>query len=294
MFPVKLLQQKWNPPKDPDVSFEGKTVIVTGATTGGLGYEAGLKFAQKGASKVILTARTIEKGLPAKGSIESTTGKRGVVEIWELEMTSYDSITSFVKKVENLKKVDAVILNAGLIAKDYRDAGHGWETTLQVNVLSTTLLALMLLPKLRSSKTPKSTAVLELVSSGLYKEVIIPDEALDAPLEAANKNVNGYHFQAQYNMSKLFVQCMTKQLGKITQPEGAAEPSVIVLSTCPGACKSSLARELMANPIVRILGGIFLSLFFRTTEEGSRTFVSATVQGPQMNGKTWKDDKMLP
>ena len=57
-------------PHDPTTSFEGKTVIVTGATSG-LGYEAALKFAKLGASKVILTARDMSKGQTCKALIEA-------------------------------------------------------------------------------------------------------------------------------------------------------------------------------------------------------------------------------
>jgi NAD(P)-dependent dehydrogenase (short-subunit alcohol dehydrogenase family) len=289
---IELLRQKWNPPKDPDVSFEGKTILVTGASSG-LGYEAALKFAQKGASKVILTARTVDKGQAAKDAIEAKVGKREIVEVWQLEMGSYESIKSIVEKAKGLERLDIVVLNAGVMTKDYRVSEYGWETTLQINVLSTTLLALMLLQKLRASKTPEWTPVLEIVSSGLYRRVEIPNSFANAPLEAYNKPEN-FKRQNQYNVSKFFVQCVVKHIAKMTQPDEASKPEVIVPSVCPGACKSGLGRELMGNVIVRTLANIFFALFTRTAEEGSRSFVSGTVQGGKANGMVWQNDNLQP
>jgi NAD(P)-dependent dehydrogenase (short-subunit alcohol dehydrogenase family) len=288
---LKLLSQKWNPPKEIDVSFADKTIIITGASSG-LGYEAALKFAQKGVSKLILAVRDAKKGQDAKQSIEAAVGQASSdnIEVWELEMGDYESIKSFAKRVEGLERIDVVILNAGIFTKEFRRDKYGWEPTLQINVLSTTLLALLLLPKLRSSRTADYTPVLEIVSSGLYAKASAPDEN---PLEAWN-TPDGYDSQKQYNASKLLVHCAMKQLAKIVQPTPESVPEVIVLGVCPGACVSGLARELLTSVVMRVLAGIFFALFFRSTEEGSRAFVSGVVQGPQSNGGFWKEDILQP
>ncbi|KIW06221.1 uncharacterized protein PV09_02697 [Verruconis gallopava] len=292
MDPFKLLQQKWNPPADPDVSFAGKTVIVTGGSSG-LGFEAALKFARKGASKVILGVRSLANGQVAKDAIESKTGRKSSVEVWELEMGDYDSIKAFVKKAEGLEKVDIVVLNAGLLAKDYRVGKYGWEATLQVNVLSTSLLAILLLPKLRASKTAHWTPVIEIVSSGLHAKVNVSEAAENAPLEEYNKP-EGFEGQQQYNRSKLLVQCVVRALAKRLQPNEETDPEVIITSVCPGACATGLGRELMTNFFIRMAAAVFFALFFRTAEQGARSFVSATIQGNAANGRFWKNDVFQP
>jgi short-subunit dehydrogenase len=55
-----------------------------------------------------------------------------------------------VKKVEKLDRVDAIIENAG-IAMSERIIAEGLESTLTVNVVSTMLLAVLILPKLQES-----------------------------------------------------------------------------------------------------------------------------------------------
>jgi NAD(P)-dependent dehydrogenase (short-subunit alcohol dehydrogenase family) len=288
---LTLLSQKWNPPYDSTKSFAKKTVIVTGSSSG-LGYEAALKFARNGASKLILAVRNVAKGQAAKEAIVSEVGEgsQATIEVWELEMGDYKSIKSFANRVEGLEKLDVVILNAGVIAKAFRKEKYGWEATLQINTLSTSLLALLLLPKLRKSKSRDWTPVLEIVSSGLYPDAQAP---VDGPLEHWNKP-EGYEYQKQYNVSKLFVQCAIQALSKMTQPTPDSPPEVIVLGVCPGACASDLARDLLDNLFMRVFAAIYFALFFRTAEQGSRAFVSGVLQGPGSNGGFWKEDILQP
>lgn len=75
-------------------SCENQIIIVTGANSG-LGFEAATHFVRLNASRVILDVRSKTKGEAAKALIESATDRRGVVEVWELDMASYTSIKSF-------------------------------------------------------------------------------------------------------------------------------------------------------------------------------------------------------
>lgn len=53
----RLLRMQYTPPTDPrGVSFAGKTVLLTGATSG-LGYEAAIKFLNLGVDNLIIGGR---------------------------------------------------------------------------------------------------------------------------------------------------------------------------------------------------------------------------------------------
>ena len=288
---LRLWQQKRNPPKDVDVSFEGKTIIITGASSG-LGYEAALKFARKGASRLIMAVRNTKKGEAAKESMESALGgnNRTNIEVWELEMGDYESIKRFANRAEGLERLDIALLNAGVIAKEYRKEKYGFETTIQINMISTTLLALLLLPKLRQSRTTDHTPVLEIVSSGLYPGASAPSTN---PLQAFNKP-DGYEYQKQYDGSKLLLHCCIKKLAKLVQPTPQSTPEVIVIGVCPGACASELARELLDSAVMKIFASVYFGLFFRTAEQGATGFISGVVQGPESNGGFWKEDHLNP
>lgn len=101
-------------PKYPTTSHEGKTVIVTGANIG-LGYEAAKHFVRLGAAKVILAVRSPEKGEEARKTIETSEKRSGVVEVWALDLASYDSVKAFAKRVAGLERVDVVVENAGTL-----------------------------------------------------------------------------------------------------------------------------------------------------------------------------------
>lgn len=135
----------------PTGSYTGQTVIITGANTG-LGKEAARHFAHLGASTVILAVRTLSKGEAAKSDIEATTKcDPNVIQVWSLDMCSYDSVRDFAARVErDLPRVDIMIENAGITTYTFRRAEDG-ESMITTNVVSTFLLASLVLPKLRET-----------------------------------------------------------------------------------------------------------------------------------------------
>jgi hypothetical protein len=128
-------------------STTGRTYIVTGANSG-LGFEAAKHLVSLGASKVILAVRNIASGLEAKTAIETSTKTTNIAEVWELDLASYDSVKKFAKKAEEgLERIDALIENAG-VAGNQQGFVEGHLLNVTVNVLSTLLLGVLLLPKM--------------------------------------------------------------------------------------------------------------------------------------------------
>jgi NAD(P)-dependent dehydrogenase (short-subunit alcohol dehydrogenase family) len=137
-------------PVYPTTSCAGQTVIVTGSNYG-LGKEAARHFARLGASKLILAVRNIEAGEAAKYDIQNTTRcNPASIEVWHLDLCSYESIRTFVDRVSILPRVDVLLANAGISAKRW-EIVQGHERTITVNVISTFYLAMLMLPKLKST-----------------------------------------------------------------------------------------------------------------------------------------------
>ena len=158
-----------------------------------------------------------------------------------------------------------------------------------MNTISTALLALLLLPKLRASKTERSTPHLAIVSSGTHRSVKPELVRVEGNLLEHLSNEKGFVGQTQYAVSKLFVEYITKELAALTRkPNGELE--VIVTSLCPGFCTSSLSRQYDSF-IEGIASYCFYGLFGRSSEQGSRTLVSAVAQGEESHGKWWRDDE---
>lgn len=137
----------------PAKQFSGKTVIVTGANVG-LGLEAARHFARLGAAKVILACRDTEKGERAKADIERSTERSGTVEVWPLDLCSFESVKQFCRRADQLPRLDVVVENAAVAMVGPQGAlAEGFESTITVNVVSTFLMALLLLPTLRRTAT---------------------------------------------------------------------------------------------------------------------------------------------
>lgn len=172
-------------PPVPTSDFSGKTVIVTGANVG-LGKEAAKHFIRLGAEKVICTVRSVSKGEAAKADIEAETKRTGVVDIYELDYASYASVKSFAAKVAELPRLDIVILNAG-VATEQWEVFEDNESTITVNVASTTLLTLLLLPILRSSAAKFSMEpVITIVGSGIHAWTSFPERKTPNSLATLN------------------------------------------------------------------------------------------------------------
>ncbi|KAI9879417.1 MAG: hypothetical protein M1830_008548 [Pleopsidium flavum] len=288
---LHLLKGKWYPPANPTASFAGKNVLITGSNVG-LGFEAANKYVALGASRVILAVRNLEKGYQAKEEIARRNGSHvsTIIDVWKLDMDSFASVKTFAERVDKeLEHLDVALLNAGLVMRAFQQSPEGWEETIQVNVLSTALLGLLLLPKLRASKTKVATPHLAIVSSGLHTSVKRENIGHDGTLLKDSNSPATFNGQRQYGISKLFVMYITKELASLaSSPNG--EIQVIVTSLCPGFCASDLGRQY--NSWAETIGmWLVHSIFARTTEEGSRTLVSATTLGPEGHGKWWKNDE---
>lgn len=171
-----LYSQFFVTPPYPTYDFSGQTAIVTGSNVG-LGLEAARHITRLNASKVILAVRNTEKGEKARASIEKSTGRTGVVEVWSLDLSSYQSVKEFVKRAEGLSRLDVMLENAG-IAADKFSLSEGSESTITTNVISTFLLALMILPKLHETASKHNTIPrLTIVSSEVHHWTQLPEKA---------------------------------------------------------------------------------------------------------------------
>ena len=123
-----------------------KTYIVTGANAG-LGLETSRHLVAASAARVILAVRNLDAGEKAKVSMEQTTGRKGVVEVWHLDLASFASVKAFAARVSTLERVDSLVANAG-VSLDKWTLAEGNETTMTVNIVSTLLLGVLAMPKL--------------------------------------------------------------------------------------------------------------------------------------------------
>lgn len=285
-----------HPPADPTTSFAGKTILITGANIG-LGYEAAVKFASLGASKLIFGVRSLQRGEDAKASICQKTGYNPAkIKLYQLDMGKFASIDAFAALVtKEIPRIDIALLNAGIAAAAYNLSPEGYEMSLQVNVISTALLGILLLPKLRETAAATGQPThLELVGSASHRDVkpeafqVGKDESVLA--KATSKEF--FSAQQQYAITKLLLMYVLKGLSANALKPGTSQPEVIVTAACPGLCRTNMGRDFAF--VLKIIVGIFQRIFARSSEEGSRTLVSGTTLGPEAHGEFWTHDILFP
>lgn len=172
-------------PPYPNTDFSGKTIIVTG-TNVGLGKESVKHFVRLNAEKVIGAVRSIARGEAAKEEIEAETGRRGVIELMECDLSSYGSVKAFASNVAKLDRVDAVVLNAGIATEKF-EIFEDNESSITVNVVSTTLLILLLLPTLRSFAAKWDIVpVISVVGSNIHAFTKFPERKTPNSLATLN------------------------------------------------------------------------------------------------------------
>ncbi len=295
-FVYELIHSKLYPPVNPIISFATKAVLVTGANSG-LGFEAALKFTSLGASTVILATRSISKGEAAAAEIERRTGRTGVLRVWHLDMNSYESVRGLAKRAANeLERLDVAVLNAGVVQMRHRVSAEGWEETLQVNVLSTVLLGILLLPIMRSAIKEGHADIsapphLCFVSSGNYASATLSPAARTSPnlLAHCSQRESFAGPEPQYSISKLF---LTYAVNSLAAREADSKCGrVVINSVNPGATATNLTRDIDGLAL-RVLAWVYTRLLARTAEQGSRSLVSACALGEESMGGYWTNDRV--
>ncbi|KAG8813922.1 hypothetical protein FRC19_002095 [Serendipita sp. 401] len=276
-FLANTVANKWSPtrPKlvNTHVDLTGRTIIITGSNVG-LGLEAAKKFYALNPERLILAVRSINKGEEAKREILALGESKTRVEVWELDLASFDSVKRFAKRCEDsLERLDILLENAALISQDWTVTADGWEIQTQVNVISTFLLARLLFPMLEktarlypSNATPKPHLVI--VASDAH--FAAPFKVKSAPdIFAALNAQENFESGNRYSDTKLFDIMLTRQLAQ--SPRYKQEDTGVVICTVnPGWCRSELLRDLGSGP-----RAISYAVFAKTTEQGARTYTWA-------------------
>ncbi|KAJ6566761.1 hypothetical protein B0H19DRAFT_1138548 [Mycena capillaripes] len=233
----------------------GRTYLITGSNTG-LGLGVAVHLARLNAARLVLGVRSLAKGEAAKREIVAQTGFSGLIDVWELNMESFVSVKRFAEQAKtSLTRLDGAILNAGIHAKEWNVTADGWERVLQVNVLSTGLLGVLLLPLLQKTTrlpepNPNASPVLpHLTITGSGAQYRAKFTAKTAPeiLKTLNINTPGVKGD-RYETSKLFNLFLAREMAQLRQAEG-----VIVNVVHPGLVVSEIGREYNLGAFVRFL-----------------------------------------
>ncbi|OIW26041.1 short-chain dehydrogenase [Coniochaeta ligniaria NRRL 30616] len=266
------------PAKDLDLS--GQTGILVGGTDG-IGLACARVLLDLKLSTLILGARNMEKGNAVAKTLTERSESSNV-QVWELEMLSYDSIQDFAKRCATLERIDFVILGASVLPSDFRlNPSTGHELTIQVHYWSTALLSLLLLPVLKEKHVHGKPAHLTIISSDLAHVAEFKEGASDPLLPAFDEPVSWSPSMAteRYNSCKVLVMMLVLKLKDVVDPS-----DVVVNCVCPGMSKPT-ANEREQPWVFRSITRLIRNVLGRPLEACAWVYVNAAVeQGAESHG----------
>lgn len=295
-------------------SLAGQTALVTGSTAG-LGRLAARHLLSLGLSRLILTARSPDKGRRVADELRAAY-PAAAVEVWELEMADYDSVVRFAQRAaeefdnsdggagsneggetggaagkKKKSRLDMAILNAGMVRADFaRNYRTGHCEVVQVNYLSTFLLATLLLPVLRDPRG-RRPGRLSIVSSGGVFMAKLPNRA-KRPFLASfdDPAVQPWDGVERYFSSKILGMLLFVKLLEYLPPAD----ELVVNLVDPGFCKGTeLHRD--ATGLTGAVLSAAKALTGRSLEDGAWTYVdAAVVKGKESHGCFVMDWEIRP
>ncbi|KAK8101792.1 short-chain dehydrogenase [Apiospora kogelbergensis] len=263
------------PVKPGEVDLTGKTALVTGCN-GGVGLECCRQLRALGLSRLILAVRDTDKGQRAVDDLAKAPHPHSTMEVWKLDMSSYESIGLLVERAKSLDRIDIVVLNAAITRLNWTcNQATGHEENIQVNYLSTMLLTTQLLPVLKS-KIPVQAGPsrLVIVTSDAAAWTTFPEQDEDPLLPALDKpgkiDMTNRHFT-----SKLMQLFFLQELANRVPPTTA-----IITATTPGLVHSTMSTRDLQGTVAGFFSRIALRLIGYSPEVGARQLVDASAETP--------------
>ena len=243
---------RWTADSMPDLS--GKRIIVTGGNSG-IGYEAALQFARKGA-RLVLACRDQRKAEEAASSIRRIAAA-AIIEVMPLDLANLASVPAFAEAYRaGNQTLDVLCNNAGVMALPYRKTADGFEMQIGTNHLGHFALTGLLLDRLLSTAGSRVVTV----SSGAHRMGRIRFDDLQWE--------RGYRKWFAYGQSKLANLLFAYELQRRLNAAGAGVASV---ACHPGYAATNLQ---VAGP--RMTGSSFME---SASLLGNRLFAQTAAMG---------------
>ena len=268
------------PPIPPGIDLVGKTALVTGSNVG-LGLECVRHFLKLRPSRLIMAVRSVQKGEAAAMDLRAEF-PQAKIEVWQLDMESFRSVQAFAAKCEQeLDRLHVAVLNAGLGKLKFErvEEGRRRETTIQVNYLSTALLASLLIPKMKPSASSSGPGRLSIITSDTAHGAKLEDPGDGGLLDSVDRPERFECFQ-QYSISKLLITMFGAKLAQ------AVDSDEVVINCCnPSAVKGTAFLQRLDSWFFKAIFGLMFSILGRTVVDGSRIYVhSSLVLGRESHG----------
>ncbi len=232
----------------------GATILVTGATDG-LGRRVAQELAAKGAT-VLLHGRSPER---LRDALEQAREQAGgeKARSYLADLSSLAAVRGLADRIlSDEDRLDVLVNNAGIIARERKVSEDGFELTFAVNYLSHFLLTRLLMPLLKESAPAR---IVNVASAG------------QSPVDFSNVMLErGYDAMKAYTQSKLAQVMFTFELaGRLAERPPDSGVSVNALHPA----------SLMDTKMVKDTFGYTMSTVDEGSEAVARLAVSPEVEG---------------
>lgn len=242
-------------------SLVGKTVIITGGTSG-LGRETALELSLKGA-RIILVSRDVAKGHEVAGAIKSDS--QGEFQVEFCDLSSLTSVRQFAAKMlETESRVDILINCAGVKDTPQWKTKDGFEYQLGVNFISHFLLTWLLLPVIK--RAGSGARIVNVTCSQHKNASFDPDNLFVEPIK--------YKKKSAYARSKLCMNLFSVELARKLESTG-----VNVYAANPGLSHTNIGRHVRQTSgiMMAIVQSIFYWPMLRSPNNAAQTILYCAI-----------------
>jgi dehydrogenase/reductase SDR family member 12 len=251
---------------------DGKTVVVTGATSG-IGYAAAVALACRGAA-VHFLARDRGRAERARRAIMAASGAASV-SYGVADLEDLNSVRAFARQFRATHdRLDVLIHNAGAIHPEFRTDNAGTELTIAGQVVAPFLLTRLLMTALLAAAPSR---VITVSSGGMYTQRLDPATLLPpAPR---------YHGVTAYARAKRAQVALSREWARRLARTGVAfhamHPGWV---DTPGVAIALPGFRRITRPILL------------SPEQGADTIVWLATMSPERlgSGRFWHDRRPRP
>ena len=255
-------------PKVCDEDFSNKFVVISGATSG-IGYVTARKYASRGANLLCIN-RNLQKSEALKSEIESEYGVRCDYKIADL--SNLQEVHQLAEELRNITTpIDVLIHNAGVYLTKREETSDGIEKVFMVQYLTSFIINLSLLDKLKS----QDRARIIMVNSEGHRFAAWGLRFDD--LDWEKRRYSGLKSYGSAKLAQLLSMMVFEELFK--------DSGVTINSMHPGAVKTETGQE--NGRVYRWFKKNFLDKTLRSTEISSESlyYLGASKEMEGVSGK---------